>query len=447
MSKGFRVKAKFPKVFKPLDKPHRYKMIWGGRGKGASWTVARKLLIRGTEKPLRILCTRELQKSIQQSVHKLLSDQIEKLSLQGFYEVQKQGIFGKNGTEIFFIGVKANPDEIKSMEGIDICWIEEAHALSETSWDIIDPTIRKDGSEIWATWNTRFKFDCLHTLFVINKAPPDALVLNVNYPDNPYFPEVLRKQMEHMKENDYEKYLNVWMGELKQLAEGAIFGKQVTALKKDKRLLYIPIEKNCEVHTFFDLGKNDQTAIWFMQRVGMEYRFIDYFEGRLEDIEYYTRFIKKMDYLYGAHYLPHDADHDRLGMVKNIKEQFEAIINPIEIVPRTPDKTAAIQLARDSLAKSWFHKRVEELPDTECEGYYECDDPNMTTRHKRVERGFETLCNYRYKYNDENKVFGQNPHHDWASNGADAFMQFAQGFIEDTSGWGKELTYPTRNRA
>jgi len=115
------VVARFPKAFKPLDDPYRYKMIWGGRGKGASWTVARKLLIRGTEKPLRILCTRELQKSILQSVHKLLSDQIIKLQLSHFYDVQKQGIFGKNGTEIFFIGVKANPDEIKSMERIDIC--------------------------------------------------------------------------------------------------------------------------------------------------------------------------------------------------------------------------------------------------------------------------------------------------------------------------------------
>ena len=334
-----KVEARFPKIFKPLDKPYRYKMIYGGRGKGASWTVARKILIRGTEKPLRILCTRELQKSIKQSVHKLLSDQINKLQLQHFYEVQQQGIFGKNGTEIFFIGVKANPEEIKSMEGIDICWIEEAHALSEASWDIIDPTIRKEGSEIWATWNTRFRFDHMHQVFVERNPPPDSLVLKVNYPDNPYFPEVLQKQMEAMKESNYEKYLHIWKGELKQLAEGAIFGKQVTELKRDHRITNIPIQKNCDVHTFFDLGKNDETAIWFMQRVGKEYRFIDYFEGRLQDIEYYTRFIKKMDYMYGDHYLPHDADHDRLGMVKNIKEQFEESIKPIIVVPRISDKT------------------------------------------------------------------------------------------------------------
>ena len=107
------VEAKFPKIYKPLDNDWRYKAIYGGRGKGASWTVARKLLIRGTEAPLRILCTRELQKSIKQSVHRLLSDQTNRLQLQHFYDIQQQGIFGKNGTEIFFLGVKANPEEIK----------------------------------------------------------------------------------------------------------------------------------------------------------------------------------------------------------------------------------------------------------------------------------------------------------------------------------------------
>jgi len=431
--------AKFPKIFKPLDQPYRYKMVWGGRGKGASWTIARKLLIRGSESKLRILCTRELQKSIKQSVHKLLSDQTSKLGLSKFYDIQQQGIYGLNGTEIFFLGVKANPEEIKSMEGIDICWIEEAHALSEDSWDIIDPTVRKDGSEIWGSWNTRFRFDYMHQIFVEKRPPSGSLVLKVNYPDNPYFPEVLRKQMEEMKEKDYEKYLHIWMGELKQLAAGAIFGKQVTEVKKDNRVLNIPIQKNCDVHTFFDLGKNDETAIWFMQQVGKEYRFIDYFEGRLEDIEYYTKFIKKMDYLYGEHYMPHDADHDRLGMKKNIRQQFEEVIKPINIVPRISDKNTAIQYARDMFTNCWFHIREEDKDDKDCEGFYDYPDldPMMATRSKRVQRGFEVLCNYRYKYSEENKVFAQRPHHDWASNGADAFMQFAQGYKEQKKQWQK----------
>jgi len=439
------VVIKFPKAFKELDNPYRYKMIYGGRGKGASWTVARKLLLRGVEKKLLILCTRELQKSIKQSVHRLLSDQVDKLGLNGFYDVQGQSIKGVNGTEFIFLGTKYNPDEIKSTEGIDICWIEEAHNLTEASWDIIDPTIRKEESEIWATWNTRFKFDHLHKMFAIDKPPPESLVLYINYDQNPYFPEVLRKQMEHMKATDYEKYLNVWEGQLKQLAQGAIFGKQIIDVKKEHRQTYIPIQKNCEVHTFSDLGKKDQTAFWFMQAVGKEYRFIDYFEGRLEDVDYYTKFLKAIDYNYGTHYMPHDADHDRLGMSRNIKEQFEdGGIKPIEIVPVISQKTTAIQMGRDIFSNCWFHMgKDDKIPDNECEGYLNWLPDEMNTRAKRAERGFEALCNYRYKYNDDDKVFQQRPHHDWASNGADAFLQCAQGYDPQSNDWGGALNYKT----
>jgi len=285
--------VKFPKAFKPLDEPHRYKIMYGGRGSAKSWTVARKLLLKCVEKPTRILCTRELQKSIKQSVHKLLSDQIHAMGLSGFFDIQQQGIFGKNGSEFIFMGVKHNPYEIKSTEGIDICWIEEAESLTEMSWDIIDPTIRKEEydesgkliweSEIWCTYNTRFKFDYLHQKFVINTPPENALVLKVNHQDNPYFPNVLKEQMIQMKGIDYEKYLHIWEGQLKMLAEGAIFGRQAVQTKKDGRLLSIPISKSCTVDTFWDIGRSDHTAIWFMQKVGMQYRFVDFYMGRLEE--------------------------------------------------------------------------------------------------------------------------------------------------------------------
>lgn len=404
--------AKFPKIFKPLDDPYRYKVMWGGRGSAKSWSVARKLLIKGAEKRLRILCTRELQKSIKQSVHKLLSLQIENLGFNDKYTVTADKILGKNGTEFLFLGVKHNTEEIRSTEAIDICWIEEGHNLTEASWDIIDPTIRQEGSEIWISYNTRFKFDHLHNMFVINEPLPNSWVQKVNHDDNPYLPEVLKVQMETMKKRDYEKYLHIWEGQLKKLAEGAIFGKQVTQVHKDNRLTYIPIQSNCEVHTFWDMGKNDETAVWFMQRVGQEFRFIDYFQGRLEEVEYYTRFVKSQDYLYGTHYMPHDADHDRLGMTRNIKQQFlDGGVKPITIVDRIAHKATAIELARESFSKCWFHQGNDE-------------------RGKRIEKGYEALCNYRYKYKEDDDVYQQTPHHDWASNGADAFMQFAQGYKE-----------------
>lgn len=405
-----KVVVKFPKIFKQLDTPTRYKIMYGGRGSAKSWTVARKLLVMGVEKKTRILCTRELQKSIKQSVHKLLSDQIDAMGLNGFYDIQQQGIFGKNGTEFIFMGVKHNPYEIKSTEGIDICWIEEAESLTEMSWDIIDPTIRKENSEIWATYNTRFKFDYLHQKFVVNTPPKNSMVIKVNHQDNQFFPDVLKKQMEQMKESDYEKYLHIWEGQLKMLAEGAIFGKQAVQTKKDGRLLPIPVSKSCLVDTFWDIGRSDHTAIFFMQKVGMEYRFIDFYMGRLEEVEHYAKVLSKFDYNYGRHYFPHDADHDRLGMKSNIKEQFIKLgVKPITIVPVVKVKQTAIELARNIFNECYFHMGTDE-------------------RGMRMEKGWEALCNYRYKYNDDDDVYQKKPHHDWASNPADAFMQFAQGY-------------------
>lgn len=398
------VVARMPKIFKPLDDPHRYKVMYGGRGSAKSWTVAKKLLIRGATEPLRVLCTRELQKSIKQSVHKLLKDQIAELGLGSFYEVNDTSIKGKNGTEFMFMGVKYNPEEIKSTEGIDVCWIEESSNLTEASWDIIDPTVRKPGSEIWVTFNTRFKFDHIYQLFIANDPPPGSWVQRVNHNDNPYFPDVLTAQMEHMKEIDLEKYLHIWEGQLKQLAEGAIFGKQILTARAENRVCNIPVESSCEVHTFWDLGRNDHTAIWFMQNVGKEYRLIDYYENRLQDIDHYCRVIKDKGYLYGTHYMPHDVEHQMLGMTETRKRQFNSGgVSPIKTVPRVREKNEAIEMGRKILAQVWIDE-------------------------KRCEKGLDALSNYRYEYNDDRDTHNRSPCHDWASNGADAFMQMAQGF-------------------
>lgn len=411
------VKADFPPVYKALDAPHRYKILKGGRGSGKSWSVSRKLLLTGLRRPVKVLCTRELQKSIKQSVHALLKAQIKLLNLQDYYRVTEHTITGLNGSEFIFMGVRFNSDEIRSTEGLTHCWIEEAHSITETSWDIIDPTVRSEGSEIWVTYNPRFKFDYIHKKFTIDTPPPDSMVLQVNHDQNEYFTSVMKRQMAHMKETDYEKYLHVWEGQVRSLADGAIFGKQVSRIKQLGQRLFIPVENNIEVDTFFDIGKNDATAIWFMQQVGNELRLIDYYENRLEEVSHYVKHMKSMDYNYGSHYLPHDAGHRRLGMVRNIEEQFnDGGIKPTVIVPVIPDKNQAIELCREAFPRYWFHTGNDE-------------------RGKRCERGWDALCNYRYKFRDEDNVFSLKPHHDWASNGADAFMAIAQAH-DDERGWG-----------
>jgi phage terminase large subunit len=269
----------------------------------------------------------------------------------------------------------------------------------------------------------------MHQMFVMHEPPPRSLVIFANYWDNPYFPQVLKDSMEHMKATNYEKYLNIWCGELKQLAEGAIFGKSITKIEKDNRRLYIPIENTAIVCTFADLGKKDQTAFWLMQYAGGQRRMIDYFEGRLEEIKYYARFITQQDHVYEMHYMPHDAAHERLGMDRTIEQQFNDLgVRPTTIVERIKEKQTAIELARDALTDTWFHKGndLDKAPE-EAEGYYPyTENEDMMTRTRRCERGWEALCNYRYVYKEEDDVYQQTPHHDWASNGADAFMQYAQ---------------------
>ncbi|WP_373074003.1 PBSX family phage terminase large subunit [Sulfurimonas sp.] len=204
-------------------KEMRYKVAYGGRGSSKSWTVARILLLMSMNKPLRILCTREIQDSIKDSVHKLLSDQIDLLGLTGF-TVQNDVIRHSNGSEFLFKGLYTNLSKIKSFEGVDICWIEEAESISARSWEILDPTIRKPGSEIWITFNPRYEDDAIYNKFVGGENIPDnALIVKVNWQDNKHFPLVLQKQKDHMARTDPDLYLHIWEGELKKNTAEQIF--------------------------------------------------------------------------------------------------------------------------------------------------------------------------------------------------------------------------------
>lgn len=212
-----------PTSFIPLYKPSPFKAFFGGRGGGKSHNIAEALLSMGVERKLRILCTREIQKSISTSVYQLLLDKIEAMGLQSHYRVLRDTIIGRNGTQFLFMGMRTNPDSIKSTEGIDICWIEEAHTVSQASLDILFPTIRKPGSEIWFSWNRRFATDPVDNLFLGGDPPPGSIVRKVNSYHNPFFPAGLKIQMEWMKKRDYEKYLHVWEGELVQRSDTKVF--------------------------------------------------------------------------------------------------------------------------------------------------------------------------------------------------------------------------------
>jgi len=195
-----------------LFEKRRYKVAHGGRGSGKSWSFARCLLEIAARKPVRILCAREVQNTIKDSVHRLLCDQIETLGHAGRFSITDNEIRGANGSLFFFRGLRSNVTEVKSMEGIDYCWVEEAERVSDDSWEVLIPTIRKADAEIWISFNDHTEHDPVYERFV-TVVRDDAIVEKVNYYDNPWFPDVLRKEMEWDKEHDPIKYRHVWLGD------------------------------------------------------------------------------------------------------------------------------------------------------------------------------------------------------------------------------------------
>lgn len=212
-----------PEILLPIyttDK--RYIAIRGGRGSGKSWSVADFLLCKGLESRKRVLCTREVQTSIKDSVHKLLADRIEYHRLNKFYNITDKNIKGANGSEFIFKGLFRNDNDIKSTEGIDYCWTEEAQAVSRRSLEVLTPTIRKDNSQIIYTYNPTNEDDPVHTDYTL-AGRDDTLKIEALFHHNPWFPEVLKKEMEYDRRTDPDKYAHKWLGQCIAHSEAQIF--------------------------------------------------------------------------------------------------------------------------------------------------------------------------------------------------------------------------------
>jgi phage terminase large subunit len=209
-------------AFAELYSPHRYKVFYGGRGSGKSHAVAQALTFLSSNINLRILCCREIQNSIKDSSYQVLKDMTDRLGIgHEFKFTESEILHTRTGSRFIFSGLLRNENSIRSKEGIDICWIEEASSVSQRSWDVLTPTIRKPGSELWLTFNPLTVDD--PTNVFIENPPPNAYVRKVNYWDNPFFPEVLREQMEWDKQNDFEKYLHVWEGYPLTISDAQVF--------------------------------------------------------------------------------------------------------------------------------------------------------------------------------------------------------------------------------
>lgn len=400
------VDAEFPGKLRFLFKPHRYKIMYGGRGGAKSWGVARALLILASTKPLRILCAREFQNSIKESVHHLLASQINHLGLQAFYEVQAATIKGVNGTEFIFAGLKSNPVGIKSLEDVDIAWVEEAQNVSKTSWDNLTPTIRKAGSEIWVTFNPQLASDETYKRFVLNP-PSDAFVVKINWQDNRWFKDTtLPQERDDMKATDPDAYLNIWEGNCRLSLEGAIYARELRQAQEDGRIRSVPYDATRPVHTFFDLGWADNTSIWFAQTVGGELRMIDYYSNNQLPIQHYVGVLQNKGYLYGVDWLPHDARAKDIGSGRSVEEIMLAAGRKVQIT-KNLSIVDGINAARTVFNRCYFDEN-------------RCAD------------GIQSLRHYRYDVDPDTKELSRKPLHDFASHAADAFRYFAISITEDT---------------
>lgn len=392
------VHASFPRKFRPLlEQKARYKVFYGGRGGAKSWQIARALLIRGLSGGVRILCAREVQSSLKESVKQLLSDQIRLLGLSAYYQETKDEIRGPDGTLFIFKGL-SDPEALKSAEGIDIVWLEEARTVSKGSWQKLDPTIRKPGAEIWISFNPELETDHLYTVFVKGDPPPSSVVVQVSYEDNPWISPEFVRQADHLKATDYDEWLWIYGGSTRVALDGAVYANELRAAKREGRVCRVPLDKSKPVHVFCDLGRGDKTAMWFVQIVLQQYRVVGYYQNNgfmwdhyMEQLEFMR---KERGWFYGTIWLPHDADNQLLGARRTIRQQTLDAGYRARITPKVPVHEG-INAARSIFALCWFDE-------------------------EHTSEGRNCLAQYHYDVADDG-TRSKLPVHDWASHGADGF--------------------------
>lgn len=399
MTKTLRIQV--AEAFRPFLKAARYKALYGGRGGAKSHFFAEQIILRCYEKETRAVCIREVQSSLKDSVKQLLEDKIEKFGLGNFFKVKETEITAPNGSIIIFKGMQSyNAQSIKSLEGYDIAWVEEAQTLSSISLRLLRPTMRKPGSEIWFSWNPRYKTDPVDKFFRAGNIPEDAIIAHVGYKDNPWFPSVLRAELNQDFQNDPDMAAHIWDGDYEIVSEGAYYSKLILQLERNNCITNVPYDPEYPVYTAWDLGLDDSTAIWFVQIIGAEIRVIDFYEQRNVALIDIAKEVLAKPYVYAEHYLPHDVETREISTAKTRKEQLEAVnLMPIRAGSKLP-VADGINAARSMLPKCRFDR-------------------------EKTEAGLDALRSYRTELDEKRDTYKPKPLHDWSSHAADAFRELA----------------------
>lgn len=411
------IDIEFPRKLRYLFEPHPYKIAYGGRGGAKSWGFAIALLELGAMRPLRILCARETMKSLADSVHKLLGDQIARLGFGDKYTILDNEIRGKNGTEIIFAGLKHNIDNIKSLESADIVWVEEAQTVSKNSWSKLIPTIRKEGAELWVSFNPGLATDDTYKRFVL-KPPKNAVVQKIGWEDNRWLSERARNDIDDLLDRDPDEFAHIYGGECRSNIEGAIFGAEMKAALAQGRIGSVPYNKMRPVSTVWDLGFGDPTAIWFVQAYDGYYNFIDFLESSDETTADYVIKLQNRGYAYDTDWLPHDSIdtiiHRKLSGTTDRTKSIEMLLREarrhVRVVPKLL-LTDQINAARLFLNQCRFDEE-------------KCADGLQSLRHYQWAMRAEQDTDKRPATNvqEEREVRTNKPLHNWASHAASAFM-------------------------
>lgn len=391
------IEAQLPGWARKLKDPARYKVMYGGRGGGKSWTIARALLLDGLENPGRVLCARETMKSMADSVHEVLSKQIQAMNLGGRYEVLANEIRGIGvDTHFGYAGLRTQGiTNIKSWEGARRCWVEEAQVVTKKSWEVLTPTIRATGSEIWIGLNPELDTDYTYTEFVLNPQP-DSIIIPVNWRDNPWLPDVLEKERLAKLERDPEGYKTIWEGKCRAAVEGAIYAAEIEAMQLARRIATVPYDPLLPVHTIWDLGWNDLMVILMVQRAGSELRLIGAIMDNLRTLDSYVSELNALGYRWGTDWIPHDGNAKNTHTGKSTEEMLRSMQRRVQIVPQIGVEDG-IKAARMVFPRIYMDKGCTDLL-------------NSLKRYKRVQH--------------TNGTFGAPLHND-ASHGADAWRYLA----------------------
>lgn len=411
------------RTFRPLLENARYKAAWGGRGSGKSWFFA-NLLIRDCllNRGMLAVCIREVQKSLRESAKRLIETKLAEFSLgedEGF-KVYETLIKTPGDGVITFQGMQDHTAEsIKSLEGFKRAWIEEAQTLSTRSLTLLRPTIRAEGSQIWAGWNPRRKNDPVDMLFRAGQPPTGSIVVKANWRDNPWFPSVLEQERRDCLRANPTQYDHIWEGGYMAVAEGAYYSEQIAAAQNEGRITRVVADPLIRKRAIWDIGgagaKADANAIWVVQWVNREIYVLDYIEGVGQVLSYYVNELRSRGHEDAICILPHDGVNTNSITGKRYEDHLrEANFEVVVIQNQGPGAALMrIEAARRLFPRCWF---------------------NADT----TEAGREALGCY-HERRDEERGIGLGPEHDWSSNAADAFGLMCIAYEEPRPGKRNDL--------